>query len=204
MSLPITREQAHKAARWVKQNFAGPMASAVKKTPFSVDLLCGITCQETAYFWLNFIASLSPAEVLARCVLDASGDFPDTRRSAFPRNTAAFSKRYGDEFTNLLIDEANKTRALRGYGPKQWVYKGYGIYQYDLQAVVDDEPFFSDRKWYNFDECLDRVLRELQEKYKKFPDIWKAVRAYNGSGDAATAYANNVMQFTAYAREVQM
>ena len=25
---------------------------------------------------------------------------------------------------------------MRGFGPKEWVYKGYGIFQYDLQAVM--------------------------------------------------------------------
>lgn len=50
-------------------------------------------------------------------------------------------QRYGDQFTQMLIDEANETRALRGFGPKDWVYKGYGIYQYDLQHVPGNEAF---------------------------------------------------------------
>jgi hypothetical protein len=29
--------------------------------------------------------------------------------------------------------EANDTRKLRGFGPQHWVYKGYGLFQYDLQ-----------------------------------------------------------------------
>ena len=69
------------------------IARAVHRTPFSVNLLSGIACQETAVFWLNFIDDLSPDEVLARCVLDASGDFPGTMRMAFPRNTEAFVAR---------------------------------------------------------------------------------------------------------------
>jgi hypothetical protein len=204
MSLPITKEQAHAVARWMKSNFGAAIAGSVKGTPFSVDVLCGIACQETAYFWLNFLNTLSKDQILARCVLDASGDFPGTRRGVFPRNTDAFRKRYGAEFTNMLIKEANDTRDLRGYPPKNWVYKGYGIYQYDLQWVTDDEAFFHERKWYNFDDCLDCVLKELREKYKVYPDLWKAIRAYNGSGAAATAYANNVIQFTAYCAEVQV
>jgi hypothetical protein len=102
------------------------------------------------------------------------------------------------------IAEMDGRYSLRGYSPKEWVYKGYGIYQYDLQAVVDDEDFFRDKKWYDFAECLDRVLRELKEKYETYPDVWKAIPAYNGSGDAATAYANNVIQFATYCGEVQL
>lgn len=51
MSLPITKEQALKAVTWIKSNFKNDIAAAVLNTPFSVDHICGIACQETAYFW---------------------------------------------------------------------------------------------------------------------------------------------------------
>ncbi|MDQ3281400.1 MAG: hypothetical protein M3Q69_08310 [Acidobacteriota bacterium] len=200
--MPLTRKQAYTACEWMKGNFGTRIQTAVRGTPFSVDLLCGIACQETAIFWLSFLKRLSPNEIVERCVFDASGDYPDTQRSAFPRNTAAFRKRYGDEFADMLIAEANATRRLRGFGPAQWVYKGYGLYQYDLQHVGIDEAFFREKQWYSFDICLDRAIRELNEKYKIHHDIWKTVRAYNGTGSRATEYANNVVQFTAYSSEV--
>ena len=93
MSLPITRRQAKAEARWMKRHYGDRIARAVHRTPFSVNLLCGIACQETAVFWLNFIDDRSPDEVLAQCVLDASGDFPGTMRMAFPRNTETFVAR---------------------------------------------------------------------------------------------------------------
>jgi len=145
---------------------------------------------------------LSAKEILARCVLDANGDYPGTKRSAFPTNTAAFRNQYGDEFADMLISEANETRKLRGFGPQQWVYKGYGLFQYDLQSVKTDEAFFRERKWYDFDECLNRVMKELAGKYKAQKDVWKAVRAYNGSGAGAARYVNNVVQFASYSGEV--
>jgi hypothetical protein len=202
MSLPITKEQAYKVAEWMKASFEEAIRQAVEDTSFSVDLVCGIACQETAYFWLSFINKLSVGDVLAKCVLDASGDFPGTHRSAFPKDTAAFRNRFGNEFTEMLIAEANKTRQLRGFGPKDWVYKGYGIYQYDLQYVLDDEEFFREKQWYKFDECLKRLMKELKQKYEIHNDIWKAIRAYNGSGESATRYANNVIQFAQYCSEV--
>lgn len=202
MTLPITRDQAYTAAKWIKQNFGDQVAAATGGTPFDPDLLCGIACQETAYFWLNFIDELSADDVVARCVLDASGDYPGTRRSVFPENTAAFIQRYGQEKANFLIAEANATRALRGFSPASWVYKGYGLYQYDLQYVEADPDFFFEKKWHAFDECLARVLGELSEKYAESHDIWAAVKAYNGSGNAATEYANNVMQYRQYCSEV--
>ncbi|NKF90715.1 hypothetical protein GO286_03001 [Ralstonia solanacearum] len=202
MTLPITRDQAYSAAKWIKQNFGDKVAVATSGTPFDSDLLCGIACQETAYFWLSFIDKLSTDEVVARCVLDASGDYPGTRRSAFPVNTAAFVEMYGQEKADLLIAEANATRAIRGFGAASWVYKGYGLYQYDLQYVQDDPDFFFEKKWYDFDECLVRVVGELSEKYGESEDLWTTVKAYNGSGSAATEYANNVMQYRQYCSEV--
>jgi hypothetical protein len=202
MTMPLTRRQAYRACEWMKTNFGPRIEVAVRGTPFTVDLLCGIACQETAVFWLSFLQRLTPDEIVARCVLDASGDYPGTRRSAFPRNTAAFRARFGDEFTDMLIEEANVTRRLRGFGAAGWVYKGYGIYQYDLQHVLSDAEFFRQRLWYSYDTCLDRALRELRAKYQIHRDLWRAVRAYNGAGPRATEYANNVMQFTAYSSEI--
>ena len=97
------------------------------------------------------------------------------------------------------IDKAIK---LRGFAPQQWVYKGYGLFQYDLQSVKTDEAFFRERKWYDFDECLNRVMKELAGKYKAQKDVWKPVRAYNGSGAGAARYVNNVVQFASYSGEV--
>ena len=202
MPLPITRDQAHRVARWMKDNFGDAIQAAVAGTPFSLDIACAIACQETAYVWIHFLDHLSTDQILARCVFDASGDFPGTHRNPFPRNTAAFRQKYGDEFTQMLIDEANETRALRGFGPKDWVYKGYGIYQYDLQHVTSNEAFFRQKQWYQHERCLDMLMRELREKYAAQHDLWKAIRAYNGSGPSATAYANNVIQFAHYCAEV--
>jgi hypothetical protein len=132
----------------------------------------------------------------------SSGDYPDTRRRTFPKNTQAFRVRYGETFTQMLINEANKTRRSRGFGPQQWVYKGYGIYQYDLQFVVEDEMFFRNRQWYQFDQCLSRLMKELKENFQTHKDIWRTVKAYNGSGESVTRYANNVVQFVQYCSEV--
>jgi hypothetical protein len=193
--LPISRAQAHKVAKWLKTNYGTKLEAASSGTLFSVDLLCGIVCQETAYFWVGFINTLPAQTIVERCVLDASGDVPGTSRSAFPVNTTAFRNKFGEQFTNLLIEEANKTRALRNYTPRGWVYKGYGIFQYDLQYVLTDRAFFEGKQWYSFDVCLGKAIHELKEKYRITGDLWRAVRAYNGSGASATKYANNVMIF---------
>lgn len=201
--LPITKDQTHKAARWMKQHFMQEMQEAIHGTPFTVDHLCAIACQETAYLWVGkWIEDMKVEEVLGRCIGDASGDFPGAIRHAFPVNTAAFRIRLGEDLTNELIEEANSSRAIRGFGPRQWVYKGYGLYQYDLQHILTDEELFRNKQWYSYWQCLTRVIRELKTKYDIYHDLWRTFKAYNGSGSAATIYANNVTQFAHYCAEV--
>jgi hypothetical protein len=114
---------------------------AVESKTYRVKHLCAIVCRETAYKWLKWTDQHDVETIMARCVFDASGDVPGTRRGAFPVNTAAFRARYGNQFTKLLIEEANETRRMQGLLDKSWVYKGYGIFQYDLQNVRTDEAF---------------------------------------------------------------
>lgn len=199
--LPISLPQARRATRWLMTHFGGSLRDATAGTPFSPALLCAIACQETAYFWLSLATRaddpVSPDEVVARCVLDASGDVPGTSRGAFPRNTDAFYDRYDRAFGDMLVREANATRALRGLGPKPWIYKGYGIFQYDLQFVVEDEGYFRFRQWRDFEVCLGRVMRELTTIHRRNGgDLWETVRAYNGGGQAARNYRDNVREFT--------
>ena len=209
--LPIGEAAARRATRWLMAHFGKQIHAAASGTPFGPEILCAIACQETAYFWLPLLESLqTKAEfkndadgladlIVARCVLDASGDYPDTQRTAFPKNTATFRAKYGDAFTGLLIGEANQTRALRGYGPKEWVYKGYGIFQYDLQSVREDEAFFRELRWHDFSACLEKCVGELKNKYhEQDDDLWEAIRAYNGSGPRARAYRDNVRTFAGW------
>jgi CHAT domain/FHA domain/Cytosol aminopeptidase family, N-terminal domain len=202
LDLPVSRTQAIHAALWLKTHFLDQMQATVHDTPFNVDHLCGIACQETAYFWVGLIDKLPVQVILERCVLDASGEFPGTNRSVFPVDTAAFEARLGGDFAQLLIGEANKTRALRNYGPKSWVYKGYGVFQYDLQYVLSDPEFFRERQWYDITKCLAKARTELMFKYNLTRDIKEAIRAYNGAGPAARRYAVNVMQYTEWSSDI--
>lgn len=193
--LPISLAQAKKVTQWLKRNWGDKIEATCKGTPFPPYVVCAIACQETAYFWLKMSDSLTPDEVLARCVLDASGETSSDPRSAFPRNTGAFRAKYGDAFADMLIEEANITRKIRGLSRREWVYKGYGIFQYDLQAVSEDEEFFHEKQWYQIDKCLDRVMLELKSKWGRTHELWASVKAYNGSGPRAEQYKRNVQRF---------
>jgi hypothetical protein len=201
--LPITLAQAARATKWLKRNFGDKIEAVTKDTPFPPHIVCAICCQETAIYWIGKTDKLPAEEILGCSVYDASGDYEGTSRSAFPRNTNAFREKYGDVFADMLIEEANKTRkVMKGWEPKEWVYKGYGIFQYDLQAIVDDEAFFQEKQWYNIDACLDRCMQELKHKWARTNDLWASVKAYNGSGARADQYRRNVQRFAAVTEEV--
>jgi hypothetical protein len=202
-SLPISKAAALVCARWMLDQFGDQLRKAVVGKPYKVKDLCAIVCQETAYKWLKWVKTSNAKTIVERSVFDASGDYPGTTRSAFPKNTAVFRAKYGDQFTDMLIEEANLTRRMQGWGDKNWVYKGYGIFQYDLQHVKKNPDFFKERKWYSFEECLARCCDELDEKLGETNgDLWQAIKRYNGSGSKAEQYMQNVRVFSKYCSEV--
>ena len=198
LDLPLTHSECIECATWLQTHFEPNFTSAVNNTPFEKELLYAIACQETACCWVNWIHDHTPDEVLARCVFDASGDANGTRL-AFPKNTAAFVEKNGQSLADMLIAEANATRALHGWAPKQWVYAGYGIFQYDIQAIVTDPDFFEKKQWYSIEVCLTKVISELQAKWRIHTgDLFNTVKAYNGTGTRADNYAKNVFQFLSW------
>ena len=201
IELPITQHQCSNCTNWLQLHFENQFSDSVKNTPFEKELLYAIACQETAIYWQKWINDHTPDEILARCVFDANGDVNGTRH-VFPKNTTAFIERYGQQLANELIAEANATRAIRSWGPKQWVYAVYGIFQYDIQAIQTDEAFFTQKLWYHMPDCLDRVIKELNSKWAAHPnDLFATIKAYNGSGQRAENYAKNVSQFLNWIEE---
>lgn len=200
--MPLSKPHCIICAAWMKDNFEDKIIASVKDTPFDEHLVYAIACQETAQRWQIWINAADAATVLERCVFDASGDFPDTSRSAFPKNKNEFISEYGSALTQMLVDEGNKMRAMpqpgfpHGYGAADFLYKGYGIFQYDLQHIKTDKTFFTDKLWYSIDECLTRLIKELKTKWSAHTnDMYNTVKAYNGSGSRAEQYAQRVSQF---------
>lgn len=197
--MPLTQAQAIRARDWMMQNFGPQIEAAIANSPIDSNLVCAIAGKETAQQWLGWTTRVPAAQVLERCVFDASGDFPGTSRSAFPRNTAAFRAKVGDDLTDTLIAEANETRRLRGMSPEKWVYKGYGILQYDLQHFDTDPDFFTKKQWRDMTVCMDRFMREMNTKLAAANgDLRDAIRRYNGSGPRAEQYAEHVLQLYAW------
>lgn len=197
MDLPISDAQAKEAAYWLKHNFEDQIREQIAGTFLNVPLVCSIALKETAYKWIHWINQYDAATILARCVFDASGEpeFKDSPRSAFPRNRIVFAQKYGSELLKLLIEESNKTRRMQGWHDAPYLYKGYGIFQYDLQNIVTDEGFFRNKLWYNMSDCLYRLVSEMNEKARIKSNIYGIIKAYNGSGSKAEMYANGVIHY---------
>jgi hypothetical protein len=188
MNLPISKPDAIKASNWLKQHFELQIKEMIAGTPWSVNDVCAIFCQETAYKVLLWIDKFEPLEILARCVFDSSGDFPGRPRYVWPRNKAEFEKVYGPFVTKMLIDEGNLQRKMpqrdapTGYSEADYLYKGYGIFQNDLQNIKTDPEFFLFKKWYNFSDCMQRLVGELNSKAALHDNLRSIAKAYNGTG----------------------
>src|SRR5256885_11458751 len=76
--------------RWFKQQFQSEIEQAVQGTPFSVDMLTGIACQETGYLWQRLRRTqlnLSREKILELCVGDVIDSKPNGKgRNVFPLN----------------------------------------------------------------------------------------------------------------------
>ena len=74
------------AIRWFKTQFHTQIEAAISGTPFTVDLLTAIACQETGHIWNTLRNKMSTAEVLELCVGDTLD--ADKGRKAFPKTKA--------------------------------------------------------------------------------------------------------------------
>lgn len=159
--------------RWFKTNFAEPIAAAVQGTPFDIDMLTAIACQETGSLWgpMRHNPALSVPQIVALCcgdTLDA-----DKGRVAFPRTKAdLLAVPKGPQMFEIgrkaLLDMAAH---VPGYGfaqgnPRKFCH-GYGIFQYDLQFFLTDPDYFLQRRYERFETALARALVELKTGLRK-------------------------------------
>ncbi len=130
--------------RWFKNQFHTQIEAAGRSTPFTLDMLTAIACQETGHIWDILRKKLSTAEVLALCV----GDTLDSpKRNAFPKTKRdLIAKPKGKEMFDIarqaLVDMAKFIPGFKGAAanPDKFCH-GFGVFQYDLQFFrVDPTP----------------------------------------------------------------
>ncbi|HYI13493.1 MAG TPA: hypothetical protein VEK57_30900 [Thermoanaerobaculia bacterium] len=160
------------AIRWFKSQFHSQIEAAVQGTPFTVDLLTAVACQETGYIWDALRKkNMSTDQVLALCVgdtIDSSGG-----RVAFPKTkTALVAEPRGQEMFDLarqaLVEMAQHIAGYKKAVENQNKFcHAFGIFQYDLQFFLDDPDYFLQRRYASFDASLAKAMEELQSKRTK-------------------------------------
>jgi hypothetical protein len=156
--------------KWFKENFHAEIETAIASTPFTLDLLVAVACQETGHIWsvLRKKPSFTVDRILALCVGD-SLDAPN--RSAFPKTKAALlAKPRGDEMfliaRQALVDMAQHIPGFPVSNPNKFCH-GYGMFQFDLQFFLEDPDYFLQKRYEKFSETLGKCISELTSKATK-------------------------------------
>jgi hypothetical protein len=156
--------------RWFKQQFHEKINAALEGTPYSLDFMTALACQETGEVWpILRKKDLSVDRILELCV----GDTLDSR-SAFPRSRAELvsvpnGSRMFEIARRALEDMAHFIPSYQRVvlNPNKFCH-GFGIFQYDLQFFKEEDPdYFLEQRYANFDECLKKAIGELGNATKR-------------------------------------
>jgi hypothetical protein len=159
--------------RWFKEQFHADIDAAVQGTPFDLDMLTALACQETGEIWplLRKDPQLSVPQIVALCVGDTLDS--DRGRRAFPKTKAELVQAAnGPEMFNIarkaLVDMAAHIKSYRpaASNPNKFVH-GFGVWQYDLQFFLVDPQYFLQKKYEQLNQTLGKALGELRDALKK-------------------------------------
>lgn len=157
--------------RWFKETFQQKIDAAVQGTPYTIDLMTALACQETGEVWpILRKTDLSLDRILELCVGDTL-DAPN--RSAFPINKAALiAAPRGQEMFDLaraaLVDMAQYVNSYKGAAsnPNKFCH-AYGLFQYDIQFFKEDPDYFLEKRYAVFDQTLAKAIEELEAARKR-------------------------------------
>lgn len=151
---------------WFKQQFHGKIAAAIAGTPYSLDMVAAIACQETGFIWQVLRKrQLGVKRILELCVgdtIDSSGG-----RRAFPRTkTDLVAKPNGPQMFEIareaLVDMAQHINGYKSAVAKPNKFcHGFGIFQFDLQFFLTEPDYFLEKRFADFDASLAKCIGEL-------------------------------------------
>ena len=184
-------------AFWFKSQFQPQIEAAIAGTPFSVDMITAVACQETGGIWPRLRRQgLPTARILELCVGDTIDASPTGGgRRAFPQNKAELLKApQGDRMFAIarqgLVDMAAYIPDYRGAAarPDKFCH-GFGIFQLDLQFFKTDPDYFLSRRYADFDAygytvTVDDPIWATQLRYLE-PAIVTRATALLGPGVVA-------------------
>lgn len=155
---------------WFKQQFRTEIEAAVQGTPFTLDMLVAVACQETGHIWsILRKTDLSLERILDLCVGDTIDAKPGGGgRSAFPRNKAELIARpNGQEMFGIarqaLLDMSQFIPGFKGAAsnPNKFCH-GFGIFQFDLQFFKTEPEYFLQKRYAVFADTLAKCIGELR------------------------------------------
>lgn len=160
---------------WIKRHFARRITAAIAGTPFSLDFMVALACQETGEVWpVLRRAGLDETQILELCVGDTIDARPDGRgRKAFPRNRQALLEvAHGaamfDIARQALVDMAAHVPGYRASASNRDKFcRGFGLFQRDLQYFREDPQYFLQRRYADFASTLAHALGELRQKQRR-------------------------------------
>lgn len=156
--------------KWFKGEFGAEIGRAVAGTPFDLDMLTALACQETGYIWSRLRRlGLDRKEILRLCVgdtLDRTKTFPRNRRHLKERDPAGEMFAYARA---ALVDlgkyDADYGRVAAANPDK--FCKGFGIFQYDMQFFGPETKSYFMGGYADFGVSLARCVGELKEAMKR-------------------------------------
>jgi hypothetical protein len=156
--------------RWFKQHFKSKIEPALEGTGFTIDLMTALACQETGEVWpVLRKTDLSVDRILELCVGDSRDANSKPPRKAFPATKAELlAEPRGQEMFDIarqsLVDMAQFIKGYRSSAKiKSKFSHGFGIFQFDLQFFRDEPDYFLQKRYANFDACLEKALGELKK-----------------------------------------
>lgn len=146
-----------------KKKFQAEIEAAINGTPFCVDMITAVACQETGEIWpILRNKGLSVGEILKLCVGDTLDE--GKGRKAFPKNKAELlAKPHGQEMFDIahqaLLDMANYITGYKGAAsnPDKFCH-GFGMFQHDLQFFLDEPDYFLQQQYADFSVCLSKCI----------------------------------------------
>jgi hypothetical protein len=185
---------------WFKSQFQQAIVPALTGTPFSVDMITAIACQETGCIWSVLRRKgLSTERILQLCVGDSIDASATGGRRAFPKNKAELlAAPEGARMFALarqgLVDMAG---FVPGYGgaaarPDKFC-RGFGIFQLDLQFFRSDPSYFLEQRYADFGHALQRCVGELRAALKRIG--WAGKASLSDHEMAAVAIAYNTGRY---------
>jgi hypothetical protein len=155
--------------KWFKTHFKDRITPKLQGTPYTLDMLTAIACQESGEIWrILRKLPLTLDRIVELCVGDTFDDTSHPPRSAFPKNKAALvnhdanGQAMFDIARQALKDMAQFIPGYQAVSQKpNKICHGFGVFQYDLQHYQHDPDYFLHRGYANFDTCLEKCLSEL-------------------------------------------